>query len=331
MRAQKYIGGNFSADDSLSFTSSSSDWDVLFPETIRNSKRTFFETGIDALAAYLIRLNNSFPVYFPIHYCQESIDRLQFKIPSLIVERYVDLTSIPNSNAVVIWNHFNGYLEIPSYAFAKEHWTIVEDFVQAASDIRKMKGNTAFTSLRKWTEIDCSILYTDLDIETLITNDETDYFLIKKNAEELKSAWQLNPSKELENAYLEKFYEAEKVLHITTIAKANQNEIDKLKALNWTKIFQTRKENALFLKKKLKELNVDYLSNDSLFVIVLLDDRDAIKMKLATKGIFAPVHWLDSSDETIKHKILSLPIDHRYDVSNMEYLVESLYDALKNK
>jgi dTDP-4-amino-4,6-dideoxygalactose transaminase len=83
-----------------------------------------------------------------------------------------------------------------------------------------------------------------------------------------------------------------------------------------------------------KRINVLFktLSDDvvPLFFPILVDDRDTIQDLMADNDIYSPVVWskadncptIDEAAETIYEKILCIPIDQRYDVEDMQRIVE---------
>ena len=65
-------------------------------------------------------------------------------------------------------------------------------------------------------------------------------------------------------------------------------------------------------------------------------DRDKLQAFFATKGIFLPVHWLRprevSPDEfpdaaMLAEQELTVPIDQRYGLQHMDYILEALCHA----
>ena len=66
-----------------------------------------------------------------------------------------------------------------------------------------------------------------------------------------------------------------------------------------------------------------------LYFPILVDDRETVQNLLADNDIYAPVVWpkadncpaIDEVSETIYEKILCIPIDHRYDVDDMQRIV----------
>jgi hypothetical protein len=320
---RKYIGGGFAANDSLKTENGSSH--IWFPEKIKSLNRSYFETGVDALAGIVASctFGERAVIYFPKHYCGDSILRFQKKISNIIVKRYENEDEIKDKQSIVIWNHFNGYCPLPIKLLSKEY-TVIEDFVQSAFDLHKLFGFAAFTSLRKWCEIDCAVAYAPYINETIIEIKESEYFKFKKQFENTKFSWKQEPSEETERKYLELSANAEQNLYSAEIVAAQLSEIKKIKQVDWNKLRSLRIQNAMFLKQALRKINIKTLPNTSLFVMILIENRDIVKKKLAVFGILTPIHWMDSLQQELRAKLLSLPIDQRYGLADMAYIVEKL-------
>ena len=103
MSTEKYIGGAFAKDDSKSFrTKTPND----FFQTQQNI--IGFETGADALSWLLLMelKAHDLPVYFPEHYCEETLERIWLKVPGLKknTHRYASIQEIQPFPAIIIWN-----------------------------------------------------------------------------------------------------------------------------------------------------------------------------------------------------------------------------------
>lgn len=323
MNSSNYIGGNFSSTDSSRFYTED---DAFFPDNLNNLFLSKFETGADALAFLLINLSPNFSkVYFPKHYCFETIERVKLKasLYEFCFYSYEDLDSL--NDAVIIWNHFNGYQEIPETLIKNKTIKVLEDCVQSIQSIEKIKGFATFTSLRKWSEIDCALVYSPFQNSNEFSN--SNYLHLKKKAMDLKTEWQKNGTDKLENEFLNLFAEAENNLPNQTIFSINESPF---RTVNWKEICEIREANAQVLISGLKNLNIETLASSELFVMIQIDNRDSIRKYLASKGIFAPIHWLDSHDETLRNSLLSLPIDQRCSHDDMQRILFELNNAIEN-
>lgn len=101
-----------------------------------------------------------------------------------------------------------------------------------------------------------------------------------------------------------------------------------------------RRRNAAFVLDALADMGIlpllDFASDAvPLFVPVCLPNRDAVRRKLFEKRIFCPVHWpLGQYGERLKKgremaaQELSLIIDHRYDLQDMDRMMQTVKRAL---
>lgn len=317
MSKETYIGGAFAANDSIAFQLPKGEINCFFdglPEPVG------FETGADALAWILLQeFNESVrPVYFPLHYCEETIERICLKVPEMRMERYASVTEIPRQPAIVIWNHFNGHIPVPA-ALLTEHITLIEDCVQSLLSLKKQVGKASFTSFRKWLEEDLAPVfgpYSRPAAETL----PSAYYVAKKVAEQQKERWKKGVSQD-ESVFLQAFAAAEQQLHNSAIYL---RDCDLLQQYDWEKIIACRNENAHTLRNLIAETGVEIIAQQELFLMIRLENRDRVRKELTKQGIFAPIHWLDSADLQQAKTLLSLPVDQRYDSDDMHRIASAL-------
>ena len=317
MSAETYIGGAFAANDSKAFRLPKGEISHFFDGL---PKPIGFETGADALAWILLQEFSEAvrTVYFPLHYCEETIERIRLKVPDLPLERYATITEIPRKEVIVIWNHFNGHLPVPS-ALLDAHFTLIEDCVQSLSSLKKQVGKASFTSLRKWLEEDLAPVfgpYSRPSAETL----PSAYYTAKKAAEQQKEQWKKGLLKE-ENTFLQSFVLAEQSLQVADI---HFHACDLLQRYDWDRFIALRNENATVLRGLIAPLGVEIVSQNKLFLMIRLENRDVVRKELAKQGIFAPIHWADSADKHQAKTLLSLPIDQRYDSDDMHRIASAL-------
>jgi hypothetical protein len=322
MNKEKYIGGSFALEDSSRFRKSEG---LNIPFSWSSNNTIGFETGADAISwALKAELNLAKrPVYFPLHYCEETLDRIKKKVPNFQLFRYSEPSEVKDKRAIIIWNHFNGYNPVPEIFLSKEH-VVIEDCVQSLQALQKRTGKFSITSLRKWLEIDLAITIGDFEyIEN--ANDTSEYFKENKLAKKLKSLWKKGEISD-EKIYLDQFEKAEKALKNEIIAF---HSTDEFYEFDWDSIQNQRKENAQFILNYLKTKPIEIIGNSEMFVMIKLDKRDKLRSFLANRGIFAPVHWIDSQNTLLAGTLLSLPIDQRYNTADMERIIEALEDGFK--
>lgn len=332
MTNRRYIGGAFAAADSQRFYTEAGDWEHFFPPTLNGFQRFAFETGTDALAACIsqLGLGRDLPLFVPLHYCAETIARLRLKCPQTSIYRYAQISDIPDKPAGVLWNHFNGYTPPPPALFNGQPWLVIEDYVQAAFDLQMVKGIAAFTSLRKWSEVDVAFLYMQA-IDLSVDQNQSNYFKTKKKAEQDKASVLAGDDKVAEEQYLQGFQQAEQALYVPAIYSADPSQIYLLGRIAWTEMLAQRLANTDTLMTGLKGLAIELVETHTLFCMVRVKNRDKLRKTLATQGIFAPVHWLDSQDYSLANSLLSFPIDQRYTSDDMQQILKVLNHALNHK
>lgn len=316
MSRETYIGGAFATNDSRNFRLSEGETTNFFNDL---PAPIGFETGAEALAWILLQeLQDTIrPVYFPFHYCEETIHRIRLKVPGLQLLHYENAEHI-ETPAIVVWNHFNGHLPIPD-SLLNNNIALIEDCVQSLSSLKKTVGKASFTSLRKWLEEDLAPVFGPYEHPSTPFG-RSAYYTTKKIAEQQKERWKKGEITD-ENTFLNTFETAENQLQVNEI---HASDTSRLKQYDWEKIITYRNQNSNALRQLITHLNIDILSQDELFLMIRLDNRDVVRKELAKQGIFAPVHWLDSADKQQAKTLLSLPIDQRYDKEDMTRIASAL-------
>jgi len=144
---------------------------------------------------------------------------------------------------------------------------------------------------------------------------------------------------EKENYYLNLFLEVEELFNSNIYPVRIPDYANKvLCGIKWDEIVKKRKKNWKTLHGLLGDL-IDPIYNklhkDSvpLGYVISLSNRDYIKKKLAEKRIFAPIHWplpnqINKKNfpesKKLSDSILTLPIDHRYSIDDMNYISDNI-------
>jgi hypothetical protein len=130
-------------------------------------------------------------------------------------------------------------------------------------------------------------------------------------------------------------------------ASLNDNEIlqmspitEKLLAgIDYEQCAEIRKQNFAYLHKQLStfnEIKFDYTLEDVPMVYPLLINRSDLKDKLIGKRIFVATYWPNVFDWTLPGSteyylsghIVPLPIDHRYNLDDMQYILNIIQSLL---
>jgi hypothetical protein len=113
-----------------------------------------------------------------------------------------------------------------------------------------------------------------------------------------------------------------------------------LGAIDYEKVKEIRDENYAYLESKLKKMNkLRLITPEGAFAYPFyLENGVEIRKKLAAKKIYIPTLWPNVLEDTPKDclehdyatNILPLPVDQRYSVEDMEYILEELESCTAN-
>lgn len=148
-----------------------------------------------------------------------------------------------------------------------------------------------------------------------------------------------------ENFYLELFNEVERFIDENPTCLYLPSWVKQLIAgCDWIGASVKRRDNFHLLKEMLSQ-DVDMLFSEitpdevPLGFVVRLKKRDWIRMKMAEERIFCPIHWRLPNDvnkakypysHDLSDTALTIPIDQRYNIKDMEWIATSLKKLLKN-
>ena len=327
----RVIGGDFDNSSSLNFEESDSEtFQYFFPEIIGSRSLNLFETATDGLANIMIEINfvHKLPIqfWFPKHFCFETINRLKNKLNGLVdfsvnsFDNYAEIIKVNSKVNVLLFNHFNRYNNsAPKILneYKTKGWVTVEDFVHAPIDISKTKADYSVNSLRKLSDIEVAVCYTNGSTCQLSIR-PSEYYKTKKEAAELKSNFLKNGKAELEVKYLSLFKKAETLLDRKEIFVAFDKEVERAKKTNWIALLEARIRNYNFLFENLAaQNNITLLPGKYMYLIIQPAMRNQLKKIMSDSSIFPVIHWPDSESQ-IKEQIISFHIDQRYNISDME-------------
>lgn len=254
-----------------------------------------------------------------------------------------------NVKALFFINYFGFYHNDISIAFLKNlkknGLILIEDAVQMLwfNRLNKFIGNFVFNSYRKFFSVDGSLVLCNKSLSFNAIKDE--YYHLILEARINKTNYVLNNTGN-ETDFLNKFHKAEEWYYKRNTI--NGMDIENKKILNhvdYLWIREQRLKNYNYLYDKLKEMNnVTLLFNKNqiedsvpLVLPVVLNNRNFIRKELRKFNIYCPVHW-DITKENwainfsksleISKTILSIPIDWRYDVKDMDYFLEKFNSIL---
>ena len=224
--------------------------------------------------------------------------------------------------------------------------TIIEDAVQMLwFNKRNFIGDYVFNSYRKFIPIDGSIILCNKIKKYEFKKDN---YYEKVNCARIKKTAFQNLAIGNEGEFLDLYEEAEeeyyKREYINGMDEASRRMLSKI---DYKFIFNRRKENYFYLHDRLvKNNNVKIIfkkdliiDNSVLGLPILIDNRDEIRKKLRLDSIYCPVHWNILNEKWsnkyvesryVSKKIITLPIDQRYNINDMERLAAAIEDVISN-
>ena len=124
----------------------------------------------------------------------------------------------------------------------------------------------------------------------------------------------------------EDFRETQKRISKEQVARMSNLTERLLCNIDYEAIRKKRLENFRYLHEQLGEYNqlsIDLDTNDVPLVYPFLTDRTDLREKLIAKKIYVATYWPGSNQDEMK-KIIPLPIDQRYEKSEMEFITKKI-------
>ena len=349
MNPQKSIGGRFNLPINN-----------LFSKNKRklNKKLIYVSRGIDALDI-IIKNTNLQSVLLPSYLCESIL--IPFKKNKVKISFYkinkdltINLEEIKNKlknnkiDSILIINYF-GFIqpklkELNNYC-EKNNISLIEDSVQSAFTKHIPISQFHFNSYRKLTPIiEGSFLGSKQKLKIKFKNSFKQFlftytkllFSLLKNIEPLRTKSNSTIS-----------YCEEKLIDYPIPAKMSKLSKSLLKKQDFNKIALRRRKNFLFLLNNIKNIKALFnsLPNQvvpSGFPIILKNngERNNLRKKLIKNNIYCPIHWhlpkeinKEKYGESwnLSEKILTIPVDQRYNLEDMKRVIKILNQIFPKK
>lgn len=295
----------------------------------------------------------AFKVWLPDWLCESMIDAVKkagidYDFYTLGRDLQMDVKSFVEKNRpisehdiILLVNYF-GLVDvnqtITELRCLKVESVIIEDDVQALFSFlnNDHAAGYCFTSLRKSIAApDGGLVRTNHELpQAKVSNTFTTYklkgALVKGFADENTD----------DNEYLSCFERGEELIEENYESVMSDEAIRIFAATDLDFVATRRKENARFLAAELLKLGIEPLlpihhNCVPLFVPILIDNRNEIRKELRKNGIFCPVHWPLRVDmqqlpmgRLMAEKELSLVVDQRYGLDDMQSIIETIKDCL---
>lgn len=330
---KKLIGGEFYASQ---IKSKSINLNKDIPKIFDSG--TFFQSGRAGLNFLINNLEKKNKIYLPAYSCNSLNEIIVNK--KRIVYYNIDKNFNPifkgkiKNSFIIISDYFGKKISIKNY----DDNFIIHDISHSwfnYKKIKKTKNYYYFSSLRKfgffnfggWCSLRSkkkSIIVDNSLNKKLYKLRNKKYYLINNDL------LYHNPVKQ--NYLIDKFNSFEKKI-VKNKEIIHKRNITTITNFNLSRIAKIRKKNYDYLKKKINPKHIIDLklkkSETPLFFLLKISnekERDKIRNFLIKNNIFCPIHWrikyykFDNCNKLSKNS-LSIPIDHRYDISDMSFII----------
>lgn len=346
MKIKKYIGGQLGYDNLI----------LAKSNLLKNTQ--IYTNGRSALFFILKNIKSKInKVYVPSYLCEsilQPIKKLGIKFIFYEIRNNFNF-KIPkeNNSAIIILNYFgleNKKVENISNNYKKNIYYIYDcthNIFNKYDDIKGFNKKNIFryASIRK---------YIPFSVGAICNLDYINLKKIKNNNVKILNMFNtlIDRNKYFNNSKKNIYYENQllnkqdryRLFENRTIFKSKlpENIEKKIKKYNLKRILFIRNNNYNFLKKKLQK-KVKIISKNICFplyltIFLIKDNKEKVFNYLAKQGIFAVNLWPIPKEVNrnnfkypfaLNKMLISFPVDHRYNVKDMEYMSSNILKSLE--
>lgn len=226
--------------------------------------------------------------------------------------------------------NFYGQLSEEYLLSLKENYCMIIDNAQAYFNKPIESIPTLYTCRKFFGVADGAILYSDkkIDVEECDESFERMHFLMGRFE---RSASEFYPEYVANNH----FFANEPIKQMSPLTE------NLLRGVDYIEVCKRRTENFAYLDENLREINKLKLStpNGPYMYPLYLESGAEIRKKLQEKKIFIPTLWPavfklcnpDEAEFDMAENILPIPIDQRYGIEDMEYIINEILCLIGGK
>lgn len=223
--------------------------------------------------------------------------------------------------------NFYGQLSEEYLSSLKAQYNLIVDNAQAYFDTPIPGVPTLYTCRKFFGVADGAILYTDKEIEVGERDESFDrmHFLMgrfERYASEFYSEY-------VDNNHM---FANEPIKRMSALTE------NLLRAVDYEEVCMRRKENFAYLEEHLGGINKLELSipNGPFMYPFYLENGSEVRKQLQAKKIFIPTLWPavlnlcreDELEYDMAQNILPIPVDQRYGIEDMEYIIKELLQCM---
>ncbi len=284
--------------------------------------------------AYLIKVNNIKKLFIPYFLCS-SVAEVCHKYNVEIEYYHIDEKFhpiIPAADFSKDWfylvNYYGQLTNKQIINYSKIIKNLIVDNVQAFFQLPVRHIPTIYTCRKFFGVTDGAYLYSDKclneELETDVSFERMQFLFgrLERSASEFYGLYSEN----------NKLFKTEDIKKMSLLTN------NLMKSFEYKRIKDIRKRNFNFFEKQFRDINKLIIkSNEGVFAYPLLvDNGEEIRKKLQKEKIYIPTLWPDVFDVcseldleyNFAKNILPLPIDQRYNDTDMCFLIKKIYEEL---
>lgn len=286
-------------------------------------------TGRNALL-YLIKAKNIQKLFIPYYLCDSVSSMLQkyncnFECYHINTEfQPVFNEKLSENEYLYIVNYFGQLTNDKLIYLNQKYGKVIVDNTQAFFQ-KPINGVDTIYSCRKFFGVpDGAYLSTDS-----VLNNELEIDISKDRMIHI-----LGRFEGVASDYYSSFQENDALLKFEPLKQMSKLTKNILGAIDYEKVREVRDENYAYLESKLKKINkLRLITPKGAFAYPLyLENGVDVRKKLAAKKIYIPTLWpnvlnnnpFDSLEYDYSANILPLPVDQRYTINDMKFILEAL-------
>lgn len=286
-----------------------------------------FNTGRNALI-WLLKSKGIDTLYLPYYLC-DCIEIVCRKNKIKIKKYHIDREFLPiklhleKREYLYLVNYFGLISNEQIRQLKKQYKRIIVDNTQAFYQDAEEGIDTIYNCRKYFGVPDGAYLYTDLPMDDRLEMD-----LSSRRMEHLMGRLEENASK-----YYDSFQKNDKKFFEEPVKAMSELTHNLLRGIDYKKSYEIRERNFLYLQSRLKEIHQleRNIPKGPFAYPFYFKHGILLRKKLAEKKIYIPTLWpnvLEVSDEWLERdfteNILPLPCDQRYQITDMEYMVEQI-------
>ena len=213
--------------------------------------------------------------------------------------------------------------------YVRQYSRVIVDQAQAYFEKPAEGADTIYTC-RKWFGVaDGAFLYTDSVIDNPLPQDESYdrmHFLLgrfERNASDFYKEYSDN----------NRMFADEPIKRMSKLTR------NLLSGIDYPAVAKNREDNFNYLHERLGDINQLNLKETLFMYPLMIENGSALRKKLQQNKIYIPTLWPDVFDlaepDDLEYKmaenILPLPIDQRYDITDMQYMISVIIGLLEEK